>query len=67
MGPRLARNKKLFKIIANALLKEQKKLLSSADRNFIDLCRDCCKNILDGRINIPNKSRQKLFQYKTAV
>ena len=67
MGPRLARNKKLFKIIANAPLKEQKRLLSSVDRDFIDSCRDCCKNILDGRINIPIKSRQKLFRYKSAI
>ena len=67
MGPRLAHNKKLFKIIANAPLKEQKRLLSSADQDFIFSCCDCCKNILEGRINIPNKSRQKLFRYKTAV
>ena len=67
MGPRLARNKKLFRLIANAPPKVQKRLLSSADRDFIFSCRDCCKNILDGRINIPSKSQQKLFRYKTAV
>ena len=67
MGPRLVRNKKLFRLIANAPLKVQKRLLSSADRDFIFSCGDCCKNILDGRINIPSKSQQKLFQYKAAV
>ena len=67
MGPRLTRNKKLFRLIANAPPKEQKRLLSSVDCDFINTCRDCCKNILEGRINIPSKSRQKIFRYKTAV
>ena len=63
MGRRLTRNKKLFRLIANAPVKEQKRILSSVDRDFIDTCRECCKNIIEGRINIPCKSRQKLFQY----
>ena len=67
MPPRLERNKKLFRVIAAAPLKEQKRLLSSADRDFIFSCCDCCKNILDGSINIPSKAQQKLFRYKTAV
>ena len=67
MQPRLERNKNFFRVIATAPLKEQKRLLSSADRDFIFSCHDCCKNILDGCINIPSKSQQKLFRYKTAV
>ena len=67
MGPRLKRNKNLFRLIANAPPKEQKRLLRGVDCDFIDACRDCCKNILEGRINIPSKSRQKLFRYKTSV
>ena len=64
MGPRLMRNKKLFRIIANASPKEQKRLLRGVDCDFIDTCRDCCKNILEGRINIPSKSRQNYFAIK---
>ena len=65
MGPSFERNKKLFRVINNAPLKEQR-LLRPADRDFY-FCRGCCKNILDGHINIPSKAHQKLFRYKTVV
>ena len=55
MGPRLNRNKKLFSLIANASPKEQKRLLRGVDCDFINTCRGCCKNILKGQINIPDK------------
>ena len=67
MGPRLNRNKNLLRIIANAAPKEQKRLLCGADCDFINACRDCCKNILEGRISIPSKVRQKIFRHKEAV
>ena len=67
MGPRLNRNKKLFRAIATLDSKDQKRLLACVDCDFINACRDCCKNILEGRIAIPNKARQNLFRYKTSV
>ena len=67
MGPRLKRNKELLRVIANAASKKQKRILRCVDCDFIDVCRDCCKNILEGRINIPSKAQQKLFRYKTAA
>ena len=67
MGRRLNRNKKLIKIISEAQIKERKRLLATADRDFINTCRDCCKNILEGRVNISPKTRQKLARYKKHI
>ena len=67
MGRRLTRNKKLIKIISSASIKQRKRLLSSVDRDFIDMCRDCCENILEGRINISPKTHQKLSRYKKHI
>ena len=67
MGPRLTRNKRMIKIISDAQLKERKRLLATADRDFLETCRDCCKNILEGRVNISPKTHQKLHRHKETV
>ena len=67
MGRRLTRNKRLIKFISEGKIREQKRILASVDRDFINTCRDCCKNILEGRINISPKTRQKLVPYKKHI
>ena len=41
--------------------------MATADQDFIETCRDCCVNILEGRINIPPKTLQKLHRHKEIV
>ena len=67
MGPRLTRNKKLIRLISHVPVKERKRLLATVDRDFIETCRDCCENILAGRVNISPKYLQKLHRHKTTV
>ena len=37
------------------------------DRDFIETCWDCCKNILEGRVNISPKTLQKLYRHEAIV
>ena len=67
MGRRLTRNKKYIKSIANNPVSVQKRILATVDRDFIETCRDCCENILAGRVNITPKNLQKLHRHKTTV
>ena len=67
MGRRLTRNKGYLKSIIAAPVRVQKRILGSADRDLIETCRDCCKNILEGRVNIHPKTLQKLQRHKTIV
>ena len=67
MGRRLTRNKKYIKSISNTPVSVQKRILATADRDFIETCRDCCENILEGRVNIPPKTLQKLHRHKAIV
>ena len=67
MGRRLTRNKKYIKSISNNPVSVQKRILATADRDFIETCRDCCENILAGRVNITPKNLQKLRRHKTTV
>ena len=67
MGPRLTRNKRLIKLIAESPVKERKRLLATADRDFIETCRGSCVNILKRRVNIPPKTLQKLHYHKAIV
>ena len=67
MGPRLTRNKKLIRLISCVPVKERKRLLATVDRDFIETCRDCCKNILAWRVNISPQTLQKLYRHKAIV
>ena len=63
----MTRNKRFISLISNIPVKDRKRLLATADRDFIETCRDCCVNILEGRVNIPPKSLQKLHRHKAIV
>ena len=61
---RLAHNKKLIKSLAILPRKQRNRLLQKIDKSCIDCLRDCCKNILQGRIPLKPAHKHKLKRYK---
>ena len=64
---RLERNKKNLKRLANLPRKQRNKLLQKINKDCIDCLRDCCLNILEGRIPLKPKNKEQLRKYKTKI
>ena len=64
---RLARNKKLIKSLSILPKKQRNKLLGKIDKSCIDSLRDCCRNILQGKVQLNPKNKRKLKPYKNKL
>ena len=67
MAARLERNKNLFKMLPVATTNDRTRLFKTLDKDFIFCCRDCCYNILNGKVTNTPEEKQKLQRFKTNV
>ena len=64
---RLAHNKKLIKTLSILPRKQRNRLLKKIDKSCIDCLRDCCKHILQGKIQLKPANKRRLKRYKSKL
>lgn len=67
MSPRLKRQCALIKHLNESNSKERKKIVEVVGKEFINTCRDCCLNILQGSVELPPQSLKKLRRHKAII